>query len=66
MVSFTDYHDAISVGRLPLKTKFGKYTWYFHNSLLWKTEFSSTTKNSRFWLKAQKTNHSPASNQPMT
>ena len=55
MVSFTDHHNAISIGRLPSKAKVGKDSWYFNNSLLWKPEFSSTTKNLPIFQIAQKT-----------
>ena len=33
MVSFTNHYNAISIDRLPSKTKIGKYSWYFNNSL---------------------------------
>ena len=57
MVSFIDYYNAISNDRLPSKTKIGKSLWYFNNSLLWKPEFFSTTKN-YFFIK---NNHSSVS-----
>ena len=41
MVSFTDHYNAIFIDRLPSKTKTGKDSWYFNNSLLCKPEFSS-------------------------
>ena len=44
MVSFTDHYHAISIDRLPSKTKIGKVSWCFNNSFLYKTELSSTTK----------------------
>ena len=44
MVSFTDHYNAISIDRLPLKTKIGKDSWYFNNSLLCKPEVSSATR----------------------
>ena len=57
MVSFTDNCNDISIYRLPYKTKIGKHSWYFNNSLLCKSEFCSATKT----LKTQKNNHSLAS-----
>ena len=54
MVSFTGYYNAISLDRLHSKTKIGKDSWYCDNSLLWKPEFSSTTKNLLFLLKTHK------------
>ena len=45
MVSFADHYNAISIDGLPSKTKIGKDLWYFSDSLLWKPELSSTTKN---------------------
>ena len=54
MVSFTNHYNAISIDRLPSKTKIGKDSWYFDNSFLSKPEFSSQLQ--RFFLiKAQKT-----------
>ena len=44
MVSFTDHYNAISIDRLPSKTKIGKDSRYFNNSLLCKLEISSATK----------------------
>ena len=58
MVSFTDHHNVISIEKLPSKSKDGKYSWYFNNSLLCKPEFSS---DFLFQLKTQKINHSLAS-----
>ena len=55
MVSFTDHYNAISIDRIFSKTKIGKDSWYFNNSLLHEPEFSSTTKNLLFLLKTQKT-----------
>ena len=43
MVFFTDHYNAISICRLPSKTKIGKDSWYLNNSLLCKPEFSSAT-----------------------
>ena len=53
MISFTDHYNAISIDILPSKTKIGKDSWYFNNSLLCKPEFFSAAKTS-FLLKAQK------------
>ena len=44
MVSFTDHYNAISIDRLPLKTKIGRDSWYFNNYLLCKPEVSSATR----------------------
>ena len=41
MVSFTDHYNVISIDRLPSKTKIGKDSRCFNNSLLCKPEFSS-------------------------
>ena len=54
MVSFTDHYNAIFIDRFPSKTKIGKDSWYFNNSLLCKPEFSLTTKTF-FSLKTQNT-----------
>ena len=51
MVSFTNHYNAISIDRLSSKTKIGKYSWYFNNSLLCKPEVSSATKSFLFLLK---------------
>ena len=48
-----NYH-AISIERLPSKTKIGNFSWYFNNSLLCKPDFSSATKNLLSLLKTQK------------
>ena len=61
MVSFTDHYNAIFIDRLPLKTKIGKNSWYFNNSLLWKSQFFSAIKNLLFLLKTQKNNNSSTS-----
>ena len=58
MVSFAGHCNAISIDRLPSKTKIGKDSWYFNISLLCKPEFSSATKTFLFLLKTQKNNHS--------
>ena len=55
MVSFTDHYNANSIDRLPSKTKIGKDSWYFNNSLLCKPEVSSATKTFIFLFKTQKT-----------
>ena len=44
MVSSIDYYNAVSIERLPSKTKIGKASWYFTNYLLCRPEFSSATK----------------------
>ena len=54
MVSFTDHYNAISIDRLPSKTKIGKVSWNFNNSVLCKPEFSSATKTFLFLLKNKK------------
>ena len=42
MVFFTDHYNAISIDRLPSKTKIEKVLWFLI-ILLCKTEFSSAT-----------------------
>ena len=54
IVSFTNHHNAISIDRVPSKTKIGKYSRYFSNSLLCKFEASSATKTFLFLLKTHK------------
>ena len=54
MVSFTDHYNAIFTDRFPSKTEAGKDSWYDNNSLLFKPEFSSTSKTS-FLLETRKT-----------
>ena len=54
MVSFIDHYNAISIDRLPSKTKIGKDSWYFNNSLLCNLKFSLTTINLLFALKTNK------------
>ena len=54
MISFTDHYNAISLNRLPFKTKIGKDSCNFNNSLLCKPEFSSATNNLLFLLKPLK------------
>ena len=49
MVSFTGHYNAISLDRLPWKTKSEKYQWYFNKSLLCKHRFSPATKNFLFY-----------------
>ena len=51
MVSFTNRYNAISIDRLPWKTKIGKHSWYFNNSFVCKSEVSSATKIILFLLK---------------
>ena len=51
MVSFTNHYNDISIDRLPSKTKIGKYSWYFNNSLLCKPKVSSATKTFLFLLR---------------
>ena len=60
MVSFTNHYNAIFINRFPSKTKTGKDSWYFNNSLLCKPEFSLTTDFS-FFIKNTRYNHSLAS-----
>ena len=55
MVSFTDNYNFISIDRLTSKTKIGKDSWYFNNSLLCKPEFFPATKTFLFLSKTQKT-----------
>ena len=55
MVSFTDHYNAISIDRLPSKSKIGKDSLFFNNCLLCKAKFSSATKTFPFLLKTQKT-----------
>ena len=54
IVYLTDYYNAIIIDRLQSKTKIGKVSWYFNNSLLCKPEFSSATKTSLFLIKKTK------------
>ena len=51
MVSFTNHYNAISIDRLPSKTKIGEYAWYFNNSLSGKFEISSATKTFLYLFK---------------
>ena len=60
MVFFTDHYNAISICRLPSKTKIGKDSWYLNNSLLCKPEFSSATNTFFIKTHAQQSNHSSA------
>ena len=57
MISFTDNCNVISIKRLPSKTEVGKESWYFHNSLLCKPDFSSAPKDLLSLLKTQKNNY---------
>ena len=61
MLSFTDHYNVISIDRLSSKTKTGKDSWYFHNSLLNKPEFSSAEKNFLFLIKNTKNDRSSGS-----
>ena len=51
MVSFADHYNVISIDRLCSKTKIGKVSWYFKNSLLSKPEYSTATITFLFLLK---------------
>ena len=55
MVSFADHQNAISIDRIPSKSKIGEDSWCFNNSFSCKLEFSSATKTLLFLLKTQKT-----------
>ena len=55
MVSFTDHYKTIFIDRFPSKTKIGKGSWYFNNSLLCKPKFFLTTRTFLFSLKTQNT-----------
>ena len=61
MVSFTNHSNAISIDRLPSKTKIGKDSRHIKNSHLCEPEFSSATKTFLFFIKNAKNNHSSAS-----
>ena len=58
MVSFTNHYNAISIDRFPSKTKIGKYSWDFNNSLLCKSKASSATKAFPFLLKQKENKYS--------
>ena len=45
MIPFTDHYNAISLDRFPSKTEIEKGYWNFNNSVLYKSEISSTRKN---------------------
>ena len=45
MISLTGRCTDISIDKLPLKTKTGKNSWYFSNSLLCKPDFFSATND---------------------
>ena len=45
MIFFTDHYNAISIERLPSKTKIGKWSGYLSNSLLYKPDFPSAKKD---------------------
>ena len=55
MVSVTNHYNATFTDIFPLKTKVGKDSWYFNNSLLCKPEVSSTWRTFIFLLEIQKT-----------
>ena len=61
MVSFTDHYNAISIDRVPSKTKIGKISWYFNNYLLCKPVFSSATNTFLFLLKQKKNKNQSSS-----
>ena len=54
MVFFTNHYNAISIDRLPTKSKIRKYSVYFNNSLVCRPEVSSARKTFLFLLKMQK------------
>ena len=54
MVPCINHYTAISIDRLPSKTKIGKYSWYFDFSLLCKSEVSSAARTFLFLLKTHK------------
>ena len=49
MVSLTDHCNAIFIDRFLSKTKLGKDSWYFNNSVLYKPEFFLSTKTFPFY-----------------
>ena len=49
MASFTNHYNAISIDRLPSKTKIEKYSWCFNNSLLCMSGVSPATKTFFFY-----------------
>ena len=53
MVSFTNHYKAIFIDKFPSKTKIGKNSWDFNNSLLCKPKSSLTTKTFLFLLKTR-------------
>ena len=55
MLSFADHYNAMFIKRFPSKIKIGKDSWCFNNSLLYKPEFSLTTKTFLFLFKTQNT-----------
>ena len=55
MVSFTNHYNAILMDRFPSKTKIGKDSWYFNNSLLCKPDFFLSAKAFLSLLKTQST-----------
>ena len=65
IISLSDHHyNAISIVRVPSKTKIGKVSWHFKNSLLEKTVSFSLTKKLLSQLKNLKNNH-PSKNYMM-
>ena len=63
MISFNDHYNAISIDRLPSKTKIGKDSWKRFTKkkkFLRKPKFSSDTQTS-FLIKNTKNNRSSAS-----
>ena len=57
----SDSCNAISIGRFSSKTKIGKDSWYFHNSLLCKPDFPSAAKDLLSSEKSQKNKNSSLS-----
>ena len=55
MVSFTNHYNAVFIDRFPSKTKIGKDSLYFNNSLLCNPKFFLTIKTFLFLLKTQNT-----------
>ena len=58
IISLTDRCTDISIDKLPLKTKTGKNSWYFSNSLLCKPDFFSATNDLFSLLITQKNKNS--------
>ena len=53
--NISDNYNDISIDRFSSKTKTGKHSWYFSNSLLCKLDFRSAAKGLFPSLKNQKT-----------